>query len=231
MANEREITIKIGAKNLTSAEFAKARSEILGLDEASGKAKEGGSSIGPAFSAGFATIVAGAAAVVGAVAAITGVVATLGAHGSEVADVRQHFDQLNRSLGSNGQTMLGVLRDGLKGTVSDMAIMKSTNQALGQGLKLNETQFELTAKASRVLADRIGGDTATAYDTLLQAMATGQDRQLKGIGLNIDAEAAVKKHAAALGVEAGELTEAEQATAKRNAILAALQSKIGRAHV
>lgn len=226
MANEREITIRIAAKNLTAAEFAKARAEVLGLDETAAKAKAGGASLGPAFSVSFAAIAAGAAAAVAAVGAVAGVIGVMGAHGSEVADVRQHFDLLNQAAGSTGQTMLGVLRTALKGTVSDLDIMKATNQAMGQGLKLTETQFALTAQASRVLADRVGGDTKTAYDTLLTAMATGQDRQLKGIGLNIDAEAAVKAHAAALGIEASQMTEAEQQAAKRDAILQALSGTL-----
>ena len=115
------------------------------------------------------------------------------------------------------------MRAATANTISDFDLMKATNIGLSQGLKLNEDQFGLTGRAARVLADRVGGDAKTAYEGLIGAMATGQDRQLKQIGLNIDAAAAVEKHAASIGKEVGELTEAEEKTATRNAILGEMQ--------
>ena len=220
--SEREITITLKAKNLTADDFQKAREGLAGLDDSAKKA----SSSGEAFTLSWGHAAVAAGAVVGVVAAIGGAmvaaaagIAELGARGSEVSDVRQQFDTLNVAAGNVSGTMLGTLRTALKGTVTDFEIMKSTNVALSQGLKLNESQFDLTGRAARVLADRVGGDTADAYGKLVNAMATGQDRTLKEIGLNIDAEAAVKRYADSLGYEVGQLTEAEQVAAKRQAIL------------
>lgn len=223
MANEREITIKLAAKNLTAAEFAKAREEILGLNQAAEKSTSTGASVGPTFTTSFKAVAAGAAMAVGVVASLAAGLGALAVRGSDVGDVHAQFNVLNRSIGNVSGSLIGTLRGAMRGTVSDFELMKSTNQALSQGLRLNESQFDLTGKAARVLADRIGGDSAEAYNTLTMAMATGQDRQLKSIGLNIDAEAAVKRHAAALGVQVGDLTEAEQITAKRNATLAEME--------
>jgi len=64
MANEREITIKLAAKNLTSAEFAKARAEILGLGAASDKASSSSLNLSHSFksiAAGFGAVAAGSA--------------------------------------------------------------------------------------------------------------------------------------------------------------------------
>lgn len=69
MANEREITIKLAAKNLTAAEFAKARAEILGLGDASDKASRSGGGLSSMFktAAGSMAGFVGGAALLGAV--------------------------------------------------------------------------------------------------------------------------------------------------------------------
>lgn len=218
---EREITISIKANNLTKTEFDRAKQDLLGLGQNAGKAALESGKVGPSLAGAVGTVATAATVATGIVAGLAVGIGKLGVEGSAIADIRGSFDTLNASIG-NAPTVLTTLRGALKGTVSDVDIMKASNLGLSQGLKLNEQGFELTAKASRVLADRIGGDTKTAYETLITAMATGQDKTLKGIGLDIDAEAAVAKHAAALGVQAGDLSEAEKETAKRNAILAAM---------
>jgi len=67
MANEREITIKLAAKNLTAAEFAKARAEILGIGQASDDAGKRGSSMGGMFKTAAASMAGfiGGAAIIG----------------------------------------------------------------------------------------------------------------------------------------------------------------------
>lgn len=220
--SEREITITLKAKNLTADDFQKAREGLAGLDDSAKKANKSGDDFTLSWgkAAGAAGLIVGAVAGVGAVmAAAAAGIAELGQRGSTVADVRQQFDTLNISAGNVSGTMLGTLRNALKGTVSDFDIMKASNSALSLGLKLNESQFDLTGRAARVLADRVGGDTADAYGKLTMAMATGQDRALKEIGLNIDAEAAVQRYADSLGYEVSQLTEAEKTAAKRQAIL------------
>lgn len=170
---------------------------------------------------GSALPIAGAAiAAIGAgIGTVVVGIGALGAKGAEIADIRAQFDILNASIGNNANTMLGSLRSATAGTITDFELMKSVNIGLSQGLKLNAGDMELTGKAARVLADRVGGDTKTAFDTLIGAMATGKDATLKGIGANIDAAAAADKFAASIGKEASELTEAEKKIATKNAIL------------
>lgn len=223
MADDKEIVIRISAKNLTQAEFDSARKGIAGVTGETEKAKAKTIGVGEAFRDAFKTAAYVGAAVVGTVTAITAAITALGVRGADVADVSNQFDILNDQIGTSADSLLVKLRSAMAGTISDFDLMKSTNQSLSQGLKLTEDQFSLTAKASRVLADRIGGDAKTAYETLMMAMATGQDRTLKTIGLNIDAGAAVDALARALGRQTSELTESQQITAKKNAILQELQ--------
>ena len=161
----------------------------------------------------------------GAIAGLVAGIAALGARGSDVADVAAAFDQLTEGAGG-GEAAIETLRTATDGLISDFDLMTSTNQAFSQGLRLSSDDLRLVGESSRILADQIGGDTKEAYDTLTAAMATGRDRQLQTIGLNIDGAAAVEKLAASLGVEKGALTESQEVMAKKNAILDALRQKL-----
>lgn len=224
MANEREITIKISAANLTQAGFDQARRELLGLKENTDRTSSSATnSLGPSFRSALGVIGTAAAAAGTALVALGAGVLALGDRGSEVADLSGTFDVLNDAIGNNATSLTRTLRQAFRGTVEDAEIFRASNLALSQGLQLNEEQFRTTALGARVLADRLGTDTVDAYEKLLAAMATGKDRQIEEIGLQIDGKAAIEAYAASLGVEASALSESEQAVAKKNAILAELQ--------
>mgnify|MGYP001565145022 FL=1 len=163
----------------------------------------------------------------GAITAATGAVIALGIRGSTVNDVATAFATLTRETGST-DAVLATLRTSTDGLVSNFDLMTTTNLAFSQGLRLSQSELQLTGESARVLADRIGGSAADAYGILTAAMATGMDRQLKTIGLNIDATAAMDAYAFSLGKEASALTESEQKLAKRNAILAAMTVELER---
>jgi hypothetical protein len=202
--------------------------------ESIGKTGEGtGARIGAAFKGGF-TIAAGAVtAFAGVVASATAAVVALGVKGAGLDDTRSAFTQLTKDVGGYEKSLV-TLRTATDGVVSDTRLMEDTNKAFSLGLRLSQEEMKLTGESARILADRVGVDTADAYKTLTQVMATGRDMQLKTIGLNIDAKKATEDYAKALGKEASELTETEQITAKKNAVLAAMRTELeatGRAQV
>lgn len=174
----------------------------------------------------FAVVGTGIAALGGVVAGLATGIAALGARGADVADVAGSFDQLTKAAGG-GEAALNTLRTATDGLISNYDLMQSTNLAFGQGLRLTQDQMQLTGESARVLADAVGSDTKQAYETLINAMATGMDRQLKTIGLNIDAADAVQAYANKLGVETSALNENQQIAAKRAAILDAMKAKLG----
>jgi hypothetical protein len=202
--------------------------------ESIGKTGEGtGARIGAAFKGGF-TIAAGAVtAFAGVVASATAAVVALGVKGAGLDDTRSAFAQLTKDVGGYEKSLL-TLRTATDGVVSDTALMESTNKAFSLGLRLSQEEMKLTGESARILADRVGVDTAEAYKTLTQVMATGRDMQLKTVGLNIDAKKATEDYARALGKEASELTETEQIMAKKNAVIAQMRVELeatGRAQV
>ena len=221
--------VNIRARDLTKEAFEKVSAALKELDrgaQETGKKSRGlGDGIADFFSKNSAAFGIAASVIAAAGAAIAGLsagVIALGARGADIADVKDQFNVLNTAIGNNADTMRTRLGAAMQGTISEFELMKSVNQALSQGLQLNADQMELTAKAARVLADRTGGDTAQAFGTLLTAMASGRDMMLKTIGANIDGKAATEAYAAAIGLEVGALTEAQQIEAKRQAILTEL---------
>jgi hypothetical protein len=230
VSEDKVVTITITSKNLTDAEFAAARKNLAGLGAETKKQTEDSKgyagSIKGFFSehaSVFKEVGIGLGMVGGALASVIGGVALLGARGADVSDVRDQFDILNKSIGNNAESLRTTLRSAVAGTISDYDLMKAANLELSQGLKLNEEQFGLTAKAARVLADRTGGDTKTAYESLLAVMGTGQTKQLKSIGLNIDEAAVLETVARSLGKETAALTESEKKVGQQNAVLAEMK--------
>lgn len=219
MAEEKEVVIKISAKDLTRGEFEKVRKEIAGIDSSAQAASKAGRAFGATFVEVAKMTAIGIGSAVGAVGAMALAVEKLAAHGSEVADLRDQFDLLNRAIGLDSRKALETLDKAMDGTVPRVELMRSVNQALSQGLKVTIGDYETMGEAARVLADRVGGDQKQAFDTMIQAMATGQDRMLRTIGLDIDAEQAVRQYAASLHKTSNELTEAQQKQAIANAIL------------
>jgi hypothetical protein len=226
---DQELTIKISAKNLTGDEFAKARKEIAGLNDeveksngGADKASKGWTLFGQSVVITAGDIFRAGGVVKDAIFGIVGGIIELGKRGSEINDVRENFDLLNKSIGLNGSQSMKTLQTAVDGMIPKFELMKMTNQALSQGMKVTDGDFKTLGEGARVLAERIGGSTAEAYRVLTDAMASGKTMQLKGIGLNIDEKATIEALARARGVDASELNEHDQKMAKSSAVIAEL---------
>lgn len=230
---EKEVTIKISAKNLTEAEFKKARAGLRGLGSASDAAKQKTTGLQRAFSSfgkaapGALRIVTKAAAAAGV--AITGLavaVVKLGERGAVVADVKSAFVTLSTAAGETGAVMLGALQAGVKSTVTNFKLMQLANMALGAGILKTATDARTLAEGARLLAKRTGGDTAQAFQTLTTAIASGRTAQLKQLGLFVDNKKAVEDYAKAQGINVSSMNDADRATALQVATMAALRVEL-----
>jgi hypothetical protein len=235
MAVDIDLLIKAKAVLGTAqTEITKFLDGVEKQTEEIGKSSDStGQRIGNGFKAGFSIAAGAVTAFAGVVASATAAVVALGMRGSGLDDTRGAFGQLTQDVGGYEKS-LQTLRKATDGVVTDTRLMEDTNKAFSLGLRLNQEQMQLTGETARILADRVGVDTADAYSTLTQVMATGKDMMLKQVGLNIDAKKATEDYARALGKEASELSETEQIAAKKNAVLAAMRVELeatGRASV
>src|SRR5262249_12459649 len=147
---------------------------------------------------------------VGAVGAATAAVVALGSRGADVADVQASFDGLTAAAGASADVMLGELQKGTLGTISNFDLMKMANKALGSGLIKSSEDMGTLAAGAQLLADRTGGDTKEAFETLTEAIASGRTAHLKQLGLFVDSKVAVQDYATSLGKSVGDLTDAQR---------------------
>jgi hypothetical protein len=157
---------------------------------------------------------------------VVGGIVELGERGAAVADVSDSFSQLSASSGQTASVMLGALRDGVQSTLSDFELMKASNGALSSGLVRNSDDMRALAAGAKLLADRTGGDTSEAFDTLTGAISSGRTTQLRQLGLFVDNEAAVKAYARSVSKSVDDLTAQERAQALSRATLEALKSQL-----
>ena len=178
------------------------------------------------FGESFGAVTKFAGLAVAGIAAAGAAVIALGTHGADVADVRDAFGNLTARAGETADVMLGALREGTLGTISDFELMQAANKALGSGLVKNADDMRTLAAGAKMMADRVGGNTKDAFDNLTSAMASGRTAGLKQMGLFVDSKAAVDNFAASIGKSSSDLTGAEKAQALAAGTLAKLREEM-----
>lgn len=166
------------------------------------------------------------AVALGAIVAVGAGIVALGDRGADIDDVSGAFGDLTAQVGSTAEALLGELRNGTLGTISDFELMKLANGALSAGLISSADAAGTLAQGAQLLADRTGGDTAEAFGTLTTAIATGRTATLKQLGVFVDTKVAVEQYAAAHGKAAGQLSDFEKTQALAAATLAALKGQL-----
>lgn len=206
---------------LDSKQYAAGMREIAKHSDDAAKRLRGiGQAVDLAVFQKLATI--GASAVKGLVSGI----AELGVRGAGIDDVASSFGTLTEAIGSTSDAMLTRLREGVKGTLSDVDLMALSNKALGAELLSSAEDAGVLAAGARQLAKTVGGDTKTAFDTLLTAIASGRTAQLKQLGLFVDSKVATENFAKAHGKTVAQLTDAERAQALSAATVQALSERL-----
>lgn len=138
--------------------------------------------------------------------------------GEQLKTLDNQFEALTKQAGITGDTLRNNLVGAAAGLVDDTDLIKAANKALielgGNANKIPQT-LELARKATAVF----GGEVAQNFEIINQAVATGNTRSLRALGLVIDQTEAVKKYAASLGVSVNSLNEAGKQQAILNAVL------------
>lgn len=139
--------------------------------------------------------------------------------GSKVADVEHNFNRLSLSAGQLGETLLGTLKTGTHGTITDFELMKSVNDNLAAGVKLTGAQYNDLATGAFNLAQAKGMEVKDAFDKINDALLTGRVRGVQYLTGKIDMANAEDVYAKKLGTTSERLTADEKLEAARAAIL------------
>ncbi len=161
-----------------------------------------------------------------AIGTVVSTVGELGQRGAMIEDVSGRFGELSQRAGETADTMLGELRAGFANTLSDFDAMKVATSALSVGFIKSKEDMRTLAEGARLLADRTGGSTTEAFDTLTGAMQTGRTAGLKQLGLYVDSKGALEQYAASVNKSTSQLTDQEKAQAMGVATMAKLRGEI-----
>jgi vacuolar-type H+-ATPase subunit I/STV1 len=143
--------------------------------------------------------------------------------GSQVDDLTNSFERLASQAGTSAEALRRDLSQAVGGTISNMEIMRRSNELMIAGL--NPSTFDEMAQAARSLADATGRELAPTLDQVSDALIRGNDRGLKALGVQVDLKQAQEDFARSIGTTADKLNEAGQIESARIAMLEALKQK------
>ncbi len=133
----------------------------------------------------------------------------------DIGDVTRSFDVLASRSGITAD-VLTDLRKATDGEATAMQLMQTANLAMQAGLPLTNAKLIEMADIATKLGASVGVDAAEAFDNFTTAIVRMSDRQLRAMGIMVDAEDAAKKYASAHHLTVEALTEAERQQAFMN---------------
>jgi len=139
--------------------------------------------------------------------------------GEKLNKIDKQFDALANTFGVAGDALKTKFIDSLGGLVDDSDAVQSLNKAfvtLGDKVTQLPQIMDLARKATNLF----GGDITSNFEAINQAIATGATRQLRGLGIIIDAEKAYKAYAKSIGTTVDVLSESGKQQAILNEVLA-----------
>ncbi len=133
--------------------------------------------------------------------------------------VNAQFDLLADSAGIAGDKFKSGLVAAADGLIDDTDLIRIAYKSIvemGKSAEKLPPIMDLARKATSVF----GGELTENFDALAHAIATGQTKALKNLGIIIDSDAAYRDFALSIGVSKDELSEAGRQQAILNATLA-----------
>jgi len=122
----------------------------------------------------------------------------LAAPAAQFEEQRIALDNLARQYDTSSYVMINAIQRAAQGTIAQVDAISIANKGLIMGL--NPQQLEFFTAAAERLSGAVGGNTAQAFETLTQAVATGQQRQLRHLGIIVDLEVEYKKYGHELSI-------------------------------
>ena len=146
----------------------------------------------------------------------------------QAAQGAESFRNIAISLGTDAPHALEKMRKALRGTVSDLGLMKAVSNAAVLGVGKDIDQMGEIFAAAR----RLGQATGRSAEEAVQDIVVGIGRQsrliLDNLGLIVKVEKANQKYAASIGKTVAQLTQAETYNAFLQASLEAVRRGVSR---
>lgn len=139
--------------------------------------------------------------------------------GEEINAVTAQFDLLAKQAGAASTELKTQLESVAQGTIDTTDLLKSTNKFITE-FNGNTNRIPEILDIARKATNLFGGEVTENYERIGQAIASGNTRSLRSLGIIIDQETAYKNFARTLGISADELSEAGKKQAILNESLA-----------
>lgn len=136
----------------------------------------------------------------------------------KIRAVNVQFDMLAKQAGIAGDTLKEKLVKAVDGLANDREVLEAVNKAIvkiGDGASRSAELFEIAKKSAALF----GGSIIDNYNAMIQAIATGNQRQLKQLGIIVDSNKALKDYAASIGVAVDTLSQQGKQHALLNAVI------------
>lgn len=198
-----------------------------GLKTAQAQAKTAGSAIGKAFEG----IQGGISKATSAVMSLQGLMVAFASYrfGSMVAEAESlegAFRNLQRSVGELADVTLAKMRTATRGTVSDLELMRATNNLVLLGVGKSSDEWSALADAGRRLGKAVGRDALSGMEDLAIGIGRQSRMILDNLGLIVQVEKANQTYAASIGKTVEQLNDADKRTAFYTATMEAVRLKL-----
>lgn len=140
-----------------------------------------------------------------------------------VTDLSRGFDTLTSRVGETAGGMLSQLRPATESLISDMDLMRLTNNAIILGLPVTAESMSKLAEQSVKLGRAMGIDATHALESVIIGIGRQSRLWLDNIGIVVDVETVNKNLAKSLGRTVDELTDSEKKLGFYNATVAAAE--------
>lgn len=134
------------------------------------------------------------------------------------------FSNLAKQAGVAGEELAHAMQKASGDTLNMSDVLAAAGRGLQQALQPDQlvNLMEIARSQSILTGQTVG----SAFNSLTEAIANQQVRALKSMGIVIDLEAAMRRHAESLGIDATMLNEAGKAQAIYNAVIEVTRGKL-----
>jgi hypothetical protein len=144
----------------------------------------------------------------------------------EFDNLQTAFDELSKSIGTLSQTFLPRLRNAVRGTVSDLELMRVTNNAILLGVAKTSDEFVKLAEAARRLGQATGRTTVQAFEDLALGIGRQSRLLLDNLGIIAKVDQSYAKYAVTIGKTSAQLTQVEQRFAFQQEVFRAIDERL-----